>query len=473
MYKRFSGLLVVAIALVAFLLLWWSLGQVQALSVPDPKYYELFGIFTIAYSWEIPPLLAVFAAIVIGSSIAQVFSRLETWDLNDSRRSRSRQRKPLSPGLIIDETHGVFSGEVTITVLMPAHNEEAIVGKTLEILLTHEPPPNRVIVIADNCTDDTVAIAKSHGVEVIETHNNVDKKAGALNQVLRDLLPSMGPNDTVMVLDADSIPQPGFLATAIKAFTDDRGLSAVGGQFLGAPGDGLIGQLQRNEYLRYQREIDRRQGKVFVLTGTATIFRAQSLQCVASSRGTLIPGTPGSVYETESLTEDNELTIALKSLGALMYSPSGCEVETEVMPTWVTLWRQRLRWQRGAVSNIGHYGLTPTTTRYWSQQIGIAYSVFALWSFFLMIFLQITATDQWVWFPFWIAILGLFLTERLITVWRGGWKARLLSVFIVPELLFDSFQDVIFLKGITDLAFHRRVAWGHEIPDAAQKGAHG
>ena len=39
---------------------------------------------------------------------------------------------------------------------------------------------------------------------------------------------------------------------------------------------------------------------------------------MAESRGTLIPGRRGDVYDTAALTEDNELTIALKSLGALM-----------------------------------------------------------------------------------------------------------------------------------------------------------
>ena len=48
---------------------------------------------------------------------------------------------------------------------------------------------------------------------------------------------------------------------------------AVGGLFYGEEGHGLIGQFQRNEYLRYGREIRRRRGRVFVLTGTASMFR--------------------------------------------------------------------------------------------------------------------------------------------------------------------------------------------------------
>ena len=132
------------------------------------------------------------------------------------------------------------------------------------------------------------------------------------------------------------------------------------------------------------------------------------------------------------------------------------------MPTVRMLWRQRLRWQRGAVENITHYGITPATTRYWSQQLGIAYSVFALGSFFLLIFLQVTSTDLWVWYPFWLTILVIFMTERVVTVWAGGWRARGLALLVAPELLFDAFQDVVFLKGVVDIALRRKAKWGHE-----------
>ncbi len=91
------------------------------------------------------------------------------------------------------------------------------------------------------------------------------------------------------------------------------------------------------------------------------------------------------MYDTAALTEDNELTLAIKSLGGLMASPNGCRVVTELMPTWRNLWTQRLRWQRGALENLGAYGPAPTMLRYWAQQLGIGYSVIALSSFWLLI----------------------------------------------------------------------------------------
>ena len=55
------------------------------------------------------------------------------------------------------------------------------------------------------------------------------------------------------------------------------------------------------------------------------------------------------------------------------------------MPTWRTLWNQRLRWQRGALENLGAYGITPQTVRYWAQQFGIGYGVIALFSYLLLL----------------------------------------------------------------------------------------
>jgi cellulose synthase/poly-beta-1,6-N-acetylglucosamine synthase-like glycosyltransferase len=462
MYRRLVGLLVLAIAIIGFAVFWWTLTTSDVTVTQEPASGFLFTVWPVLYSWSAPPLFAIIAAATIALTVAFIFVGLEIRDINISRRSHNLEAKPLAPWVLMDQTRGVFQGPLTITVLVPAHNEEDVIGATLDELLAQNHKPDRVIVVADNCTDRTIEIARSRGVEVQESVNNTLKKAGALNQVLAKLIAAAGANDTFMVMDADTRLKQGFLAAAAKRFTDDRGLSAIGGLFYGEQGSGYIGQLQRNEYTRYQRDIRRRRGRVFVLTGTASIFRAPALQALAAYRGTAIPGEPGAVYDTAALTEDNEITIALKTLGALMTSPSECEVETELMPTWRMLWRQRLRWQRGALENIAAYGVNSTTTRYWSQQLGIAYSVFALWTFFLLIFLQVFSSDVWIWYPFWLLVGAVFILERVISVWGGGWKARLLAAVLIPELLYDTYLDIIFLKGALDIAFKRQAAWGNE-----------
>jgi cellulose synthase/poly-beta-1,6-N-acetylglucosamine synthase-like glycosyltransferase len=459
-YQGLIGILVVLVILSSIGLVVFTL-QTNDITLSEPATeIFVFGFFPLNYSWQAPPVFALVAAVAIGSSIVAAFVGLEIRDVNLSRRSHDKRHKKLSPWVLMRQTVGVFHGEVTVTVLIPAHNEEALIKATIQSLLTQSRKPDRIIVVADNCTDKTASIAKHLDVEVFETKQNDKKKAGALNQVLSTLLPKLAENDTVMVMDADTVLRQGFLEAAVRHFQDDRGLSAVGGLFFGEQRSGLLSLLQRNEYTRYSREIGRRKGRVFVLTGTASIFRAKSLWTVAKERGHLLPGANGQVYDTDALTEDNELTVALKSLGALMTSPPECMVETELMPTIPELWRQRLRWERGAVENIAAYGITSTTARYWSQQLGLAYSVFALWSYFLLIVLQFVSSDTWIWYPFWILMALVFIAEKVWTVRKSDWKAKLLAATLFIELLYDTLLGIIFIKGVFDMALKRQAQWG-------------
>ena len=56
--------------------------------------------------------------------------------------------------------------------IIPAHNEEAVVGNLIESLQKQNYPKNKydIIVIADNCTDKTKEVAESYGVKIFERH---------------------------------------------------------------------------------------------------------------------------------------------------------------------------------------------------------------------------------------------------------------------------------------------------------------
>jgi len=324
-----------------------------------------------------------------------------------------------------------------------------------------------VLVVADNCTDATVDIARASGAEVIPSVGNDEKKAGALNQVLDGLLPQLDIHDVIMVMDADSVIVEDFLATALGRLEDDPDLIAVGGVFNGEPGGGLIGQLQRNEFSRYQRYISRRKGKVFVLTGTASIFRGYALQAVADARGTLIPGHHAKVYDTLAMTEDNELTLALKSLGAKMVSPRECRVITEIMPDLRALWRQRSRWQRGALENIGAYGLTRTTARYWRQQVGIGYGTIALNAYLLLMLITLLAADEFQMAWFWFIVGCIFIVERVVTVAAQGWRGVLLAAPLVIEFAYDLILQAVYVKSLIDIASGRKSGWNTVVREVA------
>src|SRR5690606_31641048 len=157
---------------------------------------------------------------------------------------------------------------------------------------------------------------------------------------------SLGSEDFVLVQDADSVLDPGFVTTALVHLAGSRRLAAVGGTFRGQDGGGLAGHLQRNEYARYARDVRRLKGQCLVVTGTAAMLKVRALRAISRARldGTLPAGDGrGGVYDTTVLTEDNELTFALMHLGFKVLSPKGCTLTTEVMPTWRELWNQRLR----------------------------------------------------------------------------------------------------------------------------------
>ena len=464
--RRGVAVLIVLMVVAAAVTLWAAVAGTRPDPVGRGATTWVWGPFSFVYATTRPPAAVLASAFAVGLVAVALSAWFTLWFLRSSRASLDPSTYPLSPHKIMVETRGRFDGAVTITVVVPAHNEADRIGATLASLRCQSRRPDRVVVVADNCTDGTAAIARAAGTELLVTSGNTAKKAGALNQALRVLLPAAGHNDVIMVMDADTVLGAGFLEEAARRFTDDRALLALGGVFIGEAGHGLIGAFQRNEYARYGRTVRRRRGLVDVLTGTSTLFRPLALRTVAASRGHALPGKPGDVYDTVALTEDNEITIALKTLGALMVSPADCVVVTELMPTGRDLWRQRLRWQRGAVENIGAYGLSLATLRYWTQQLGIGYGTIALTGYLACMAVLIGALDTWVWFPFWLGVGVVFAVERVVTAWRAGIAGRLLAALLLPELFYDLFLDAVFLHGLAQITLARRASWGHEGVDA-------
>ena len=89
-----------------------------------------------------------------------------------------------------------------IAVVIPAHNESSALVPTLEDIKTQLGSNDRLLVVADNCTDDTAAVARASGAEVVERHDA--KRIGkgyALDWGLRHL--DQSPPDILVMIDAD------------------------------------------------------------------------------------------------------------------------------------------------------------------------------------------------------------------------------------------------------------------------------
>lgn len=96
------------------------------------------------------------------------------------------------------------------TVLMPAHDEAGTIGATIAAVRAQLPLAARLLVVADNCSDDTAAEARAAGAEVIARHDPaVRGKGHALAFGLRHM--GATPPSVVLILDADCVPAPGAL----------------------------------------------------------------------------------------------------------------------------------------------------------------------------------------------------------------------------------------------------------------------
>ncbi|MGB3827786.1 MAG: glycosyltransferase family 2 protein, partial [Ornithinimicrobium sp.] len=161
-----------------------------------------------------------------------------------------------------------------VVAVVPAHNEQNGLAHTLRALAGQTRPPDLTVVISDNSTDGTVELAGTFPrVAVVETVDNADKKAGALNQILARLLPHLDSDDLILAQDADSVLSGDFIENAMGHLVARPDHGAVGGVFAGSRGGGFVGHLQRNEYARYARDVQRMNGKCLVVTGTAALFR--------------------------------------------------------------------------------------------------------------------------------------------------------------------------------------------------------
>lgn len=350
------------------------------------------------------------------------------------------------------------SGRRLIVALIPAHNESDQIESAIRSLDVQETPPDLVVVCADNCTDDTAAKAERAGAVVFETVANEHKKAGALNQVMEHLLTELWADDAILVMDADSILAPTFLAEARERLGD--GVGGVGGVFTGRSGGGFVGMLQRNEYARYARDVARLKGRVLVLTGTATLFSLRTLRHVVWARQKgVLPGGAAQVYDTKVLTEDNELTLALLHLGYKVVSPRGCRLTTEVMESWRDLYRQRLRWKRGALENLREYGVTRVTVSYWVRQIVTFVGIVVTLAYLLSLAHSLAADGTVHLHPLWMAVTGIFIAERVVTVRGRGPTQMALAATLVVEMTFDLFLQAVHAKAIWDTLVNKERTW--------------
>jgi cellulose synthase/poly-beta-1,6-N-acetylglucosamine synthase-like glycosyltransferase len=334
-----------------------------------------------------------------------------------------------------------------IVVLVAAHNEERSIVPTLKSLLAQDRRASRIVVAADNCSDNTVALAKSvRGVTVFETKNNSAKKPGALNQAWRRYCKKA---EFVVCIDADTLLPSNAIADWEAEFLADATLGGCSAKFtmLVSPAmtksERLLVRLQRAEFSKWTDLALRRNRRTSVLAGTACCINNDALREVSERR--VAAGQADGPWTESSMVEDFELTYRLRGLGWTTRVSASVRAYTDAMTDLRSLWAQRMKWQTGTVSDLLAFGANKLTRFDWWQQAQGALAVFVrgLWVTTLIggaVFGNLRLNPWWLLPPIAfvandikqafriphrdrgdIVVAALLLPQELFAFMRAGW----------------------------------------------------
>jgi cellulose synthase/poly-beta-1,6-N-acetylglucosamine synthase-like glycosyltransferase len=222
-------------------------------------------------------------------------------------------------------------------VVVPAHDEAEQIAACVASLRRDAYPEGRVevVVVADNCSDDTAAVAEAAGARVLVRDDpSLRGKGHALRFAFDRLLAEQPPPDAVAVVDADAEADPGFLRALTAPYR--RGADAVQGESL-LRGDGsAASELRAAAFLLVNRA--RPAGRAALglpcdLTGTGMLF----------ARATLA-ANPWDAYTS---AEDLEYSIRLRLAGTDTAYARDAVVRSPAAPNARAAEAQRLRWEGG------------------------------------------------------------------------------------------------------------------------------
>ncbi|HVL91347.1 MAG TPA: glycosyltransferase family 2 protein [Actinomycetota bacterium] len=216
---------------------------------------------------------------------------------------------------------------MTVTVLIPAYNEEAWIGDTLRSLEQQTRRPDRVVVVDDGSTDRTGVIAAALGARVLRPPRKQGQKATALNYGLAHI-----DTDAVIVLDADTLFHPEAVEHLMVEL--ERGTDATCGAVLPMNERGIWARGRAIEYsvaMRIHKRIQRGLGSVFVLSGCISAFRTEALRTIGG-------------FSERTITDDVDATWSLLTRRfSVSYTPEAISYTVEP-PNWQIYKAQMRRW---------------------------------------------------------------------------------------------------------------------------------
>jgi len=234
-----------------------------------------------------------------------------------------------------------------VCVLVPAYNEALGIGRTIRSLQATSYPPalRRIVVIADNCTDDTARIARARGAEVIERHDADRRGKGwALSDAIAQLLAEdRAAWDTLVVVDADTLVGPDLLD--VLTATLDTGARAAQAAYRPRPGadtpTAVITDVAFAAFHLVRSGARERLGLSCGLRGNGMAFAREVLQAVP--------------HTALSRTEDLEFGVMLGWHGVRVAFAGQTTVYGDMPEQAAVVTRQRERWIGGRLALARRY----------------------------------------------------------------------------------------------------------------------
>ncbi len=222
-----------------------------------------------------------------------------------------------------------------LALVIPAHQEGAVIGATVRAAREAAPPGTLVAVVADHCADDTAARAEEAGAAVHRRESGPSGKGAALAWFLEGPGAGLADGDALLILDADSILRPGTVEALTAAL--ETGAAAAQAFVWPVPATGSTASVWAaySEWLS-QAVGDRLRdllGWPVPLRGTGTAVRVGVMRALAPRLVTKV--------------EDAELSLLLAARGERIRFVSTGGVEDPKPSGTRGAVRQRARWLQG------------------------------------------------------------------------------------------------------------------------------
>lgn len=310
----------------------------------------------------------------------------------------------------------------TVTILIPAHNEAKVIGKTLLSMLALNYPHHKlqIIVINDNSTDDSAQILQeitekhcNRRITVINTTAETGGK-GKSNALNIGFKQSVG--DYIAIYDADNTPEKNALLHLVTAIVRDTTLGAVTGKFRTRNKNvNLLTRFINIETLSFQWMSTGGRWKLFklcMIPGTNFVVRRSILEEIGG-------------WDVKALAEDTEISFRIYMMGYFIkFLPQAVTWEQE--PQTLAVWfKQRSRWVKGNIYVMVKYSkllFVPQARRIWFD---LLYNIFL----YVVLLVNLTISDLTLFLGL-FGILEVQLTGFNNIVWVMAISLFALSIFL-------------------------------------------